>query len=69
MRYHKLRKLKKSKKSDESADSNGKNEKEKEASETSGKTLDDPPETQEEQMARTEEDLKIPPTLKQEPVE
>ena len=69
VRYHQLRKLKKSKKSDESADSNGSDEEEKEASETSREILDDPPETQKEQTARTEEDPKIPPTLKQEPVE
>ena len=67
--YHKLRKLKKSKKSDESADSNGSDEEEKEASETSRETLDEQPETQEEQMAGTEEDPKIPQALKQEPVE
>ena len=69
VRNHQLRKLKKSKKSDESVDSNGSDEEEKEASETSREILDDLPEMQKEQMARTEEDPKIPPTLKQEPIE
>ena len=67
--YHKLRKRKKSKKSDESEDSNGSDEEEKEASDTSGESLEEQSETQEEQMAGTEEVLKILQTLKQEPVE
>ena len=67
--YHKLRKHKKSKKSDESADSNCSDEEEREASETSGESLEEQPEPQEEQMAGTEEDPKIPQMLKQEPVE
>ena len=64
-----MRKLKKAKKSDESVDSNGSDEEEKEASESSRETLDDQSEIQEEQKVGTEEDPKIPQTLKQEPVE